>query len=156
MKVISGGQTGADQIGLKVAKDLGIDTGGVCPLGWRTEDGPNKELLEEYGLIQHNSNQYAPRTEMNVINAQCTLLFGDMDSPGSKQTLAFISKHKRYYAKNPNRRIVAQAFRDFDIINIAGNRGSKLSPERQQEIYNTLKEGIEEVIVENVREGFNK
>jgi Circularly permutated YpsA SLOG family len=35
-KIISGGQTGADQAGLRTAKRLGIETGGWMPQGWRT------------------------------------------------------------------------------------------------------------------------
>ena len=38
--IISGGQTGADQGGLLAARKSGIQTGGWCPLGWRTELGP--------------------------------------------------------------------------------------------------------------------
>src|SRR5262249_6057013 len=38
-KVISGGQTGVDQVALRAAKACGIPTGGWAPKGWRTEDG---------------------------------------------------------------------------------------------------------------------
>jgi hypothetical protein len=36
-KVISGGQTGADQAGRRAARAAGIPTGGWAPLGWKTE-----------------------------------------------------------------------------------------------------------------------
>ena len=49
-KIISGGQTGADQAGLAVAKRLGIPTGGFVPKGFLTEAGPRPDLAAEYGL----------------------------------------------------------------------------------------------------------
>ena len=45
-KIISGGQTGADQIGLEVALSLGIPTGGTAPKGFITETGPNYKLRD--------------------------------------------------------------------------------------------------------------
>jgi hypothetical protein len=48
-RVISGGQTGVDQAALRVAKAIGLATGGWAPLGWETEDGP-ASWLAGYGL----------------------------------------------------------------------------------------------------------
>jgi hypothetical protein len=36
-KIISGGQTGADQGGLEGARLLGIQTGGTAPYNWMTD-----------------------------------------------------------------------------------------------------------------------
>ena len=49
-RIISGGQTGADIAGLRVAKDLDIPTGGTLPIGHFTEDGANYGLQGRYGL----------------------------------------------------------------------------------------------------------
>ena len=49
-RVTSGGQTGADQAGLAVAKRLGIPTGGCMRNGWLTEDGPFPDVAAAYGL----------------------------------------------------------------------------------------------------------
>jgi Circularly permutated YpsA SLOG family len=49
-RVISGGQTGADQAGLAAAKLLGIPTGGCMRRGWLTEDGSRSDLAAAYGL----------------------------------------------------------------------------------------------------------
>ena len=49
-RVTSGGQAGADQAGLAVAKRLGIPTGGCMRNGWLTEDGPFPDLAAAYGL----------------------------------------------------------------------------------------------------------
>ena len=50
MKIISGGQTGADLGGLEGARDAGIETGGWAPAGYRTEIGDQEELLKGFGL----------------------------------------------------------------------------------------------------------
>ena len=48
-KIISGGQTGADQSALDVAIKFNIDHGGWIPKGRKTEDGilPDKYKLDE-------------------------------------------------------------------------------------------------------------
>jgi hypothetical protein len=54
-KVITGGQTGADQAAWRVARAFGIPTGGWMPLGFLTEtaDGkgaePHPEFADLYG-----------------------------------------------------------------------------------------------------------
>mgnify|MGYP003147850295 FL=1 len=50
-QVISGGQTGADIAGLKIAAEKGIPTGGRLPRRYMTEDGPNYSLQSRYGLV---------------------------------------------------------------------------------------------------------
>src|SRR2546422_7963506 len=44
-KIISGGQTGADMGALLAAQDLSVESGGVAPKGWLTEEGPQLFLL---------------------------------------------------------------------------------------------------------------
>jgi len=48
-KIISGGQTGADQAALDVAIEFGITHGGWIPRGRKTEDGrlPLIQILDE-------------------------------------------------------------------------------------------------------------
>lgn len=65
-QIISGGQTGVDQLGLEVAKQLGIPTGGVAPKGYLTETGPDLTLRDHYGLREHESAHYSPRTRANI------------------------------------------------------------------------------------------
>ncbi len=92
-KIISGGQTGADQGALEGAKEAGLFTGGTAPRGWKTETGSQEVLLKSYGLIQSNSPTYRPRTISNIHNSDGTLIFGDPSSPGS----ALTEKMCRYY-----------------------------------------------------------
>ena len=85
-KIISGGQTGADQGGLEAGKILGIPTGGWAPMNWMTENGPQKELLESLGL-RNSMRPYSTRTGWNVREGDATVIFGDVREPGSRLTL---------------------------------------------------------------------
>jgi hypothetical protein len=62
-KVISGGQTGADQAALDAAIELGIPHGGWVPLGRLTEKG---RLSSRYKMQEINAIDYDQRTELNV------------------------------------------------------------------------------------------
>lgn len=96
-QVISGGQTGVDQVALAVAQSLGFKTGGTVPKGWRTDDGPAPWLGTQYGCVEDFSSQYEPRTARNVRDAQMTLWFGDIGSPGGQLTrkLALIEQNRQ-------------------------------------------------------------
>ena len=61
LKIISGGQAGADQGGLLGARDAGLPTGSTAPKGWRTEDDPAPWLVD-FGLVESKSPSYAART----------------------------------------------------------------------------------------------
>jgi hypothetical protein len=71
MKIISGGQTGVDRAALDVALQLGIACGGWCPKGRRAEDGV---IPAKYPLSENDSTSYPARTEMNVRDADATLI----------------------------------------------------------------------------------
>jgi len=82
LTVISGGQTGSDQSALRTAKSLRIPTGGWLPKGWLTEDGPRPEFRQEFGMLEHHSPAYPPRTHANAADADVTVWFGRTGSPG--------------------------------------------------------------------------
>lgn len=84
-RVVSGGQTGVDQAVLRAARDAGIQTGGWAPRGWRTDAGP-APWLADFGLKEHESSGYPPRTEVNVRMSTGTLIIGDPLSPGCRLT----------------------------------------------------------------------
>lgn len=108
IKIISGGQTGVDTIGLQVAKSLGIETGGTAPRGFVTEGTKtNPNLATEYGLVEiseeednkeneeretqgKHPNKYTARTKANVRNSDVTIYFytskGDQDNAGMRAT----------------------------------------------------------------------
>ena len=129
LKVISGGQTGVDQMGLKVAKVLGIPTGGTAPKGYLTELGPSLMLRDEYGLVEDESPDYPPRTKKNVLDADATVLFGNMESTGSKETIKCCKACGRPYIPNPTVEELVIFLQEWEVkvLNVAGNRGSRVS-----------------------------
>lgn len=138
IKVISGGQTGADLAGLKAAKQLSITTGGTAPRKYKTEQGSNNDLKTVYNLTESHSEDYAVRTEANIRGSHATLIFAtNKTSPGTKLTISLCKKNnKRFVLIDPfsdSAKVVAFEFfsevfefykRDI-ILNIAGNRESK-------------------------------
>ena len=93
-RVISGGQTGADRGGLEGARRVGTPTGGWAPKGWLTERGADPSLAA-FGLREHASPLYPPRTEANVLEADATLLLGRADGRGTSNTRALCARHGR-------------------------------------------------------------
>lgn len=100
--VISGGQTGIDQLGLEIAKKYGIATGGFIAPGFMTEDGESPQLGEKYGLCEMREGASTKRTKANVERSDATLLFGDLESPGSKLTLKHAIKKGKATLINPD------------------------------------------------------
>lgn len=132
--VISGGQTGADQAGLAVAKRLGIPTGGRIPKGWLTEAGPRPDLGRIYGLQEAETGPYPDRTERNVLASDGTVLFGDTRSRGSMLTTRLCTRHAKSCLIVPldSDPIGAAAMlrawiaeHDVRTLNVAGNRASQ-------------------------------
>ena len=124
-KIISGGQTGADQGGLQAAVALEVGTGGWAPLGWRTEAG-RAPWLGELGLVQHQSPDYSNRTRANARDSDGTVWFGDPNSAGGNCTLGAANSLRKPYLVNPD----ALALRNWaslnriEVLNVAGNRES--------------------------------
>jgi hypothetical protein len=97
-KVISGGQCGADQAGLYVAKRFGLETGGVMPKGYTTLDGSGALIAKEYGLTENSTDSYAARTYQNVKDSHGTVrLAGNFSSKGEICTLNAIKKYNKPY-----------------------------------------------------------
>lgn len=95
-KIISGGQTGADQGGLEAASILGLETGGWFPNGCMTQDGPRYDLLREFNMQEHSSPKYAPRTFANARDSDGTIRIADnFHSPGEICTLKAIRQYKK-------------------------------------------------------------
>ena len=70
-KIISGGQTGADQGALDGAIASGVPHGGSIPAGRKTEAGM---LPDRYQMTVLDSARYNERTERNVIDGDGTLI----------------------------------------------------------------------------------
>ena len=133
-KVISGGQTGVDRLGLSAAKVCGFETGGTAPKGFRTEKGNDLTLKTEFGLLEDSSYNYENRTEKNIIDSNGTVIFGDTTSSGSKLTINLLKKHTKPYIENPTSDELKTFIfeNNIETLNVAGNRESKL-------VFNQLK-----------------
>lgn len=141
-KIISGGQTGVDTIGLQVAKKLGIETGGTAPKGFLREKGIDTEDISSYGLTEISdteqadytkrkgkSDPYTGRTELNVRNSDGTVYFStNADSAGRIATERSAREWNKPFLLNPTAEQLREWINIHNIktLNIAGNRGSKL------------------------------
>lgn len=132
-KIISGGQTGADQAALDAAIKLGIPHGGWIPKGRLTENGP---LPEKYDLTEMAVTSYALRTEQNVKDSDGTLIISHGKlTDGSDYTRKMALKHQRPWLHiNLNKTPAFKAANlirswikenTIEILNIAGPRESK-------------------------------
>ncbi|MEW6088250.1 MAG: putative molybdenum carrier protein [bacterium] len=91
LKIISGGQTGADRAGLDVAIALGLEYGGSLPKGRMTEDGPLD--LKYKSMTELDIDSYSMRTEKNVKDSDVTLIF--VDGPAGEGTVFTIELCKK-------------------------------------------------------------
>ncbi len=89
IKIISGGQTGADRAALDFAILHGIPYGGWVPRGRRTEDGT---LPEKYLLDEMPTPDYAKRTEQNVLDSDGTLIVSHGCLKGGSALTAFLAE----------------------------------------------------------------
>ena len=132
-KIISGGQTGADQAALDAAIKLDIPHGGWLPKGRLTENGP---LPPKYNLQEMSSTRYAERTEKNVQESDGTLIISHGRlTGGSEYTVNMAEKHSRPLLHVDLDKISAfqgaLKIRDWlhehhvEILNVAGPRASK-------------------------------
>jgi hypothetical protein len=129
IRIISGGQVGADLAGLKAAKAYGIPTGGTMPQGFRTQDGPRPEYVAQFGVEEHESPAYPPRTIANILESDGTLLFGtNWNSPGEKLTVKTLKRCDKPFLKIDLKNPLLTSFviqwlksKQIKILNIAGN-----------------------------------
>ncbi len=137
-KIISGGQTGADYAGLVAAKVLGLETGGTAPAGYKTENGPNYELRDYFGLSAFGT--YPERTKTNILNSDMTLILGledtkDFSEGGTALTRVLCIEENKPYMLcklSINNIMMPDTFlqqyilnHNINTLNIAGPRLSK-------------------------------
>lgn len=149
-KIISGGQTDADQGALDAAIKLGFPYGGWIPKDRKTEDGP---LSETYNLYEMSTSRYSKRIEKNVLDSDGTVIIthGKL-TDGSKLTQKLAEKHFRpclHIDLNETPPFIAASMvnswiilHEIKILNVAGPRASK-----DPAIYEDTKYIIEVVIL---------
>ena len=138
-KVISGGQTGADIIFSQAAKEAGLETGGLMPKGFVTEDGRKPEYAQEFNMEEDpdtgtGRDFFLSRTKKNVANSDGTIIVvNDPENltPGSRQTVNFARQlNKPFLVVGPDATVesIQQFITENNIktLNGAGSRGSKL------------------------------
>jgi hypothetical protein len=139
MKVVSGGQSGADFGGLAAAKACGIETGGWMPCGFLTEYGPQPHWADMFNLKEHpvpvqdHYLAYVLRTRANVRDSDGTIRFAsDWKSPGETCTLKAIKDyHKPHIDVDINSPIDYSVVSEWmknnriQVLNVAGNRERK-------------------------------
>lgn len=134
LKIISGGQTGADRGGLEAGLALGLPIGGFCPAGRLSEDG---KVPAKYPLLEFGSN-YPKRTEKNVKWADFTIiLHGGKQGRGTKLTVRKCQEHGKPFYLSAIDRVDENALFEalakhqkehgLQIVNVAGTRESQAS-----------------------------
>ena len=148
IKIVSGGQTGADRGGLEAALYCDIPHGGWCPKGRKAEDG---RIPDKYTLREMETDDYIVRTEANVVDSDATVVFTERNATGnSLRTIEFCMKHGKPWhhiplATTTREKAVQEitawlsgdpTLNDYEeyeaapprncILNVAGSRESKL------------------------------
>jgi hypothetical protein len=133
LKIVSGGQTGADRAALDFAIAHNIPHGGWCPRRRKAEDGP---IHNRYQLKGTPSSSYVLRTERNVCDSDGTVVFSvaAVLTGGSKKTVELARKHEKPCLHLSAQRdgekaagLLKEFIRQHDIkvLNVAGPRGSQ-------------------------------
>ena len=151
-KIISGGQTGADQGALDFALDNGIDAGGWCPKGRICESGA---IPARYPVEEVTEDDYNFRTKLNVRDSDGTLVIirdGFMEE-GTHLTIDYCKELDKPYfladvgvMSGREESLLSALLIWFDehqiaILNVAGNRESN-SNGIQAETAGLLKKGL--------------
>lgn len=133
IKIISGGQTGADRAALDAAIEIGFDYGGAIPKGRKTEDGALP--LEYEKMTELKSKNYTVRTLKNVMDSDATIIFTmGHTGRGSTLTIRSAKKHNKPFlhidlAESSDieaKKIIKEWLNEVSptILNVAGSRES--------------------------------
>lgn len=163
-KIISGGQTGVDEMGLQVGKELGLLTGGTATKGFKQEFRNKPELAGLYGMTEITDEQqkdytsrtgktdpYTGRTELNVRNSDGTVYFATLeDGAGKAATERAAKQFSKPFILNPSV-MALQAWlesNNIEVLNVAGSRGSKIT---REELYHFTFVLTQALTIHNVR-----
>lgn len=114
VKIISGGQIGAETAGLEFAKEVGIETGG-----------------------------YKSRIKKNIVESDGTIIFDERTQPGLIYDVNVCRKYKKPYLVSPDyERIIKWLNKNkIMVLNITGNKES-VSPGISEKVKKQLRKSI--------------
>lgn len=97
LKIISGGQYGADIAGLRAGKVCNFETGGYMPNGFRAGDVRHPEYEQMYNVKELIAADYKPRTWTNVYHSDFTVrLAKNFNSAGEICTMRAIRIYNKH------------------------------------------------------------
>ena len=148
IKIISGGQTGADRAALDAALESNFPCGGYCPKNRQAEDGP---IDLKYPLTEIESG-YRQRTLQNVIHSDGTVIFFENEATGGTLlTIKYCQTHRKPHllvdamviSKEEAIEAIVGFLKSHTIskLNIAGPRASD-----HPNIYSYTKKVLEELL----------
>ena len=149
LKIVSGGQAGADRAALDAALENGLKIGGFVPAGRWAEDGPISSKYK--GLTETASTDPSERTGLNVIASDATLIFSHGKLSGGSLLTWKVARTERRPClhidldRNSDDAAVEKILlwlrtTDIRTLNIAGPRASK-----DPDIYAGVKSVLAEV-----------
>ena len=143
LKIVSGGQTGADRAALDWAIVNNVPHRGWCPKGRLAEDGI---IASCYNLTETQSSQYWERTQWNVRDSDGTAVFSICEaiSGGTLLTVESAKKHEKPCLHICKKLVDVNTIEQFQLfllefgivnLNVAGLRASN-----EPEIYQFVSE----------------
>ena len=143
LRIVSGGQTGADRAALDWAIAHQIPHRGWCPKGRSAEDGI---IPSRYNLTETPSSEYSERTQWNVRDSDGTVVFSISEAifAGTLLTIELAKKSKKPYIHLCKALIDVDTVNRFQLfllefaivnLNVAGSRASD-----EPEVYQFVRE----------------
>lgn len=153
-KVISSGQTGANEAGLAAAKKFGLQTGGWMPMDWETAEGPRPDFELLYGMRMHSQGT-RERMATNVRISDGTIRFAtSFQSSNEKLALHWVREHRRPHfdvdlANPPDPQLAIDWIKTHGIksLHVTGSIESKAARKKTKGVFVQVSEYLEAVFV---------
>ncbi len=150
LKIVSGGQTGADRAALDWAIANQIPHGGWCPKGRKAEDGI---IAPRYNLTETPSSEYSERTQWNVRDSNGTVVFSISEAifAGTLLTIESAKKYEKPYIHICEKLVNVNTINQFQLflsnfgienLNVAGPRASD-----EPEVYQFVMEILDRALI---------
>ncbi len=86
-KIISGGESGANQAGWRAARAFGVAGGGSMRKGFLADDGHHPDYAEQFAAAELPTDSEPARTERNVHDSDATVWFGQTTTTAAHATV---------------------------------------------------------------------